>query len=207
MWIHRGRRARRLHRRGAAAGARGARWTKRGYLDGSDMADHLQHAARQRPDLVVRGQQLPAGQGPVPVRPAYWNADATRMPARCTASICATCTSRTGWPSPAASRWRRADRLGKIRAGLFPLDAGGPHRAVEVTYAAPGCSGARCGSCSAVGPHRRRRQPARGRQIQPLAQSRPAGLDAEVVRGRDGNSPARGGRTGSAGSPPWTSAR
>jgi polyhydroxyalkanoate synthase len=31
---------------------------------------HLQHAARQRPDLVLRGQQLPDGQGPVPVRPA-----------------------------------------------------------------------------------------------------------------------------------------
>ena len=32
--------------------------------------DHLQHAARQRPDLVVRHQQLPARQRPVPVRPA-----------------------------------------------------------------------------------------------------------------------------------------
>ena len=31
---------------------------------------HLQHAARQRPDLVLRGQQLPDGQGSVPVRPA-----------------------------------------------------------------------------------------------------------------------------------------
>ena len=41
---------------------------ERGYLEGSEMADHLQHAARQRPDLVVRGQQLPDGQGPVPVR-------------------------------------------------------------------------------------------------------------------------------------------
>ena len=32
--------------------------------------DHVQHAARQRPDLVVRRQQLSARQGPVPVRPA-----------------------------------------------------------------------------------------------------------------------------------------
>ena len=43
---------------------------KRGYLDGAEMAADLQPAARQRPDLVVRHQQLPAGQGPVPVRPA-----------------------------------------------------------------------------------------------------------------------------------------
>ena len=34
---------------------------EKGYLDGSDHGDQLQHAARQRPDLVVRGEQLPAG--------------------------------------------------------------------------------------------------------------------------------------------------
>ena len=43
---------------------------QRGYLEGSRDGDDLQHAARQRPDLVVRRQQLPAGQGSVPVRPA-----------------------------------------------------------------------------------------------------------------------------------------
>ena len=32
--------------------------------------DDLQHAARQRPDLVVRRQQLPAGQGALPLRSA-----------------------------------------------------------------------------------------------------------------------------------------
>ena len=44
--------------------------SKKGYLEGSRDGHHLQHAARQRPDLVVRGQQLPDGQGPLPVRPA-----------------------------------------------------------------------------------------------------------------------------------------
>ena len=44
--------------------------SKKGYLDGARDGDDLQHAARQRPDLVVRGEQLPAGQGPLPVRPA-----------------------------------------------------------------------------------------------------------------------------------------
>ncbi len=43
---------------------------ERGYLEGARDGDHLQHAARQRPDLVLRHQQLPAGQGAVPVRPA-----------------------------------------------------------------------------------------------------------------------------------------
>ena len=44
--------------------------SKKGYLDGSRDGRHLQHAARQRPDLVVRRQQLPDGQGALPVRPA-----------------------------------------------------------------------------------------------------------------------------------------
>ena len=44
--------------------------SKKGYLEGSRDGHHLQHAARQRPHLVVRGQQLPDGQGPLPVRPA-----------------------------------------------------------------------------------------------------------------------------------------
>ena len=44
--------------------------------------DHLQHAARQRPDLVVRGQQLSDGQRAVPVRSAVLEFGRTRMPAK-----------------------------------------------------------------------------------------------------------------------------
>ena len=61
-------RARRVHRRGAAR--------RDGRDDGQARlsrrpphGDHLQHAARQRSDLVVRDQQLSARQGAVPVRP------------------------------------------------------------------------------------------------------------------------------------------
>ena len=51
--------------------------------------DDLQHAARQRPDLVLRGEQLPAGPGALPVRPAvlerrqhaHAGADAQLLPA------------------------------------------------------------------------------------------------------------------------------
>ena len=64
-----GRRTRRVHRRGAVEGAGGedeqARLSRR-LRDGDD----VQHAAGERPDLVVRGEQLSAGQRSVPVRPA-----------------------------------------------------------------------------------------------------------------------------------------
>ena len=62
-------RARPVHRRGAAGRDRedhGRARLSRRRRDGRD----LQHAARQRPDLVVRDQQLSAGQGSVPVRSA-----------------------------------------------------------------------------------------------------------------------------------------
>ena len=43
---------------------------KRGYPRRQRDGHHLQHAARQRPDLVLRRQQLPDGQRALPVRPA-----------------------------------------------------------------------------------------------------------------------------------------
>ena len=125
-------RARRVHRRGAGREPRAederARLPRR-LGDG----DHLQHAARQRPDLVVRRQQLPDGQGPVPVRPAVLE---LRLHAhageRCTASTCATCTSRTCWASPAGSRSAACrSTCPRSRCRLLHLDGRGPHRAVE----------------------------------------------------------------------------
>ena len=41
---------------------------------------HLQRPARQRPDLVVLREQLPAGQGAKPFDLLFWNSDQTRMP-------------------------------------------------------------------------------------------------------------------------------
>ena len=74
-------RARRVHRRGAGGEPRAqderAR-LPRGLGDGRD----VQPAARERSGVVVRGEQLPARQGPVPFDLLYWNADSTRMPAR-----------------------------------------------------------------------------------------------------------------------------
>ena len=68
--LHRAGRAGRVHRREHARqpGEEDAR--ARRYLEGTRDGDHLQSAARQRSDLVVRGEQLSARQGPVPVRSA-----------------------------------------------------------------------------------------------------------------------------------------
>ena len=126
---------------------------ERGYLEGSEMAEHLQPAARQRPGLVVRGQQLPARQGPVPVRPAvlergldaHAGEDAQLLPAQHVHQE----------PAGRARRHRarrRADRPAQGEgAGLLHLHRRGPHRALEdAPTRARSTSAARCASCSAA---------------------------------------------------------
>ena len=106
---------------------------KRGFLDGAEMAATLQPAARDRPDLVVRDQQLPVRQGPVPVRPLvlelrqhpHAGGDARLLPAQVLPR-----------ERPGAARrhqpGRRADRPRPDRpAGLLGLHQGGPHRPLE----------------------------------------------------------------------------
>ena len=67
--FRRGGRALRLYRRGAARRARGTD-ERQGVSRRPGHGDNLQHAARQRSDLVLRGQQLSARQITLPVRPA-----------------------------------------------------------------------------------------------------------------------------------------
>ncbi len=99
-------RVERVHRRGADQGARGQD-EQAGVPRRLGNGDHIQHAAGQRPDLVVRGEQLPAGQRPVPVRPAVLERRIRRAcRRRCTLSICVTCTRRTSWPIRVGSAWR-----------------------------------------------------------------------------------------------------
>ncbi len=81
-----------VHRRGAGSVARAqderARLS-RGFGDG----EHVQHAAQQRSDLVVRHQQLPAWAAiRFPSTCCTGTAIRRACPPRCTASICATCT-------------------------------------------------------------------------------------------------------------------
>jgi polyhydroxyalkanoate synthase len=70
---------------------------KRGYLEGREMATtfNMLRANDLIWSFVVNNYLL--GQEPFPFDLLYWNDDSTRMPARCTASTCAACTSRTTW--------------------------------------------------------------------------------------------------------------
>ena len=163
----------RLHRRGAARGARrahGEEGLSRRPRDGDD----LQHAARQRPDLVVRRQQLPARANRrsrstcsigMPTRRACRR--------RCTAFTCATCTRRTCWCEPGGITLSGVPiDLRKIRTPAFLLSTREDHIAPwRSTYAAtqiyrgPGQIRA-----VGLGPHRRRGQSA-GRQIRAIGKT------------------------------------
>ena len=125
-------RARGVHRRGAGRQPREederARLSRR-LRDGG----HVQPAARERPGLVVRRQQLPARQGPVPVRPAvlergldaHAGAHAQLLPAQHVHQE----------PARRAGRHQLAGvpiDLAKVQhAALLHLHGRGPHRAVE----------------------------------------------------------------------------
>ena len=148
-----------------------ARLPRRG-RDGHD----LQHAARHRPDLVVRDQQLPARQGPVPVRPAllelrqhpHAGGDAQLLPAQVLPR------ERAGQAGRRLPR-RRADRPADDRlARLLGFDQGRPYRALE-EHLRGDAALRRSEEVRARGlrAHRRRGQPAGVRQVRLLAQRRP----------------------------------
>ena len=179
---------------------------KRGYPRRPRDGDDLQHAARQRPDLVVRGEQLPA-RATSPSRSTCCTG--TRIPPACrrgcTASTCARCTRRTCWREPGGDHACTACRstCGRSRCrAISCLDAGGPYRAVEIDLSRRRRStgGPKRFVLAASRPHRRRGQPAGQRQVQPLDQRatcRPTRRNGSRAPPR---SPAPGGRTGSAGS-------
>ena len=77
-----GGRARRLHRRGAARARSRRRCSKRGYLEGREMATtfNMLRANDLIWSFVVNNYLL--GQEPFPFDLLYWNDDSTRMPAR-----------------------------------------------------------------------------------------------------------------------------
>ncbi len=165
--------------------------------------DDVQHAARQRPDLVVRGEQLSDGQRSVPVRSAVL--ERRIRPGcrrRCTASICARCIRRICCRSRAAIELAGVPiDLGKIKTPAYFLSTredhiapwkstyrgtqflGGPKRFVLAA------SGHIAGVVNSAG----------GWEVRPLDQQGPAGGSGRGWRARR-RSRARGGRTGSAGS-------
>jgi hypothetical protein len=125
------RRTRRLHRRRPGRPAWKRRWPSAATSKARKWR-HLQHAARQRPDLVLRGQQLPDGQGPLPLRPAVLElrldahaGDAQLLPAQ---HVPRQQAARTG-----RHRDRRCGHrhLEGQDAVLLHLHRRRPHRAVE----------------------------------------------------------------------------
>ncbi len=147
--LYRTGRARRLHRRGPACGRRRGdeqEGLSRRHRDG----DHLQHAARQRPHLVVRRQQLPDGQGPISLRSfvlerrcdAHAGGHAHVLPAQHVRE------------EPAGQAGRADHRQCPDRPaqdhdpGLHAVRQGRPYRARQVgPTRQPSSSRARCASC------------------------------------------------------------
>ena len=165
-------RARRVHRRGAGRQPREederARLPRR-LGDGLD----LQPAARQRPGVVLRHQQLPDGQGPVPVRPAvlelgrdaHAGAHAQLLPEK---HVPEEPARRAGRDLARGRADRPVEGQG---SSVLHLHRGGPHRAVEdhlQGFQIPRRRGAL--RARRLGPHRRHRQSAVGEEISILDQ-------------------------------------
>jgi len=113
--------------------------------------------ARQRFDLVVRyNNYLLASSRSV--RPLYWNADSTRMPAAMHSFYL-----RKMYRKLLVQRRHHLGRvpidLFKIKPSLSAVDSRGPYRAVRSTYAATRSMPPGQVRAVGLGPHRRRRQP------------------------------------------------
>jgi hypothetical protein len=158
----------------------------RGYLEGAE--NHLQHAARQRPDLVLRGQQLPAGQGPLPLRPAVL--ERRFDPHARGHAFVLSAPDVSGEPAGRAGRHRAGRRAGRSvqgRApGLHAVDARRPHRALALDLrrhaAVLGTGQVRA---RGLGPHRGRGQPPGLRQVRPLDQSQEPQEPGHLAEGRE----------------------
>jgi hypothetical protein len=173
---------------------------------------HLQHAALERPDLVLRGEQLPDGPRAVPVRPAVleFGLDAH-------AGVHAQLLPAPDVHPQQAARAGRHHRAGRAdrhpqdqAAGVFHLGDRRSHRAVEEhlfwRHAAVRPDPLRARRLRS---HRWHRQSAGGQQVRLLDQCH---AEAGGRRRRSGSKAARsirvpGGPTGSSGSlhsmPKW----
>ena len=161
---------------------------KRGYLEGSEMATtfNMLRANDLIWSFVVNNYLM--GNDPFPFDLLYWNADSTRMPAKMHSFYLRKMYQENllAKPNGITPGWR-ADRPGEDQdAGLFPVDAGGSYRAVEIDLSRHPVAGrpeaVRAGG---VGSHRRGGQPAGGREIWPLDQHGPSARPGKLVPGRD----------------------
>jgi len=137
--------------------------------------------------LVLRGEQLPDGPGALPLRPAllerrfhpHAGAHAQLLPAPDVPA------ERPGEAGHDRARRGEAGPAEDQASHLHPVHARGPHRAVEIDLPRDAdLQGADPLRARRLRPYRRRRQPARCRQVQPLGHEelRPTG---SLVPGRD----------------------
>ena len=163
------------------------------------MAGDLQHAARQRPDLVVRDQQLHAGQDAHAVRPALLefrhHADAGEAASVLSAQMLPRECAGDGQDD--AGR-RRSSTSPRSSMPIYLQSAKEDHIAPANSVFKATKSVRRAGAFhhGRLGPYRRRDQSARRQEI-PILDQRHAGRDdRSMARRRRSNIPAPGGRIG-----------
>ena len=145
--LHLCRRYQGLHRRGAGQGARAAdgraRLSRR-----QDDGHRLQHAALQRSDLALRHQQLPEGQGAVPVRSFVLEFRLHAAAGRQSFVLYAQLLPRQQTGARRNDARQHADRCPLDQdTDLQSGDPRRPHRAGQIGHARPrNSSAARCGS-------------------------------------------------------------
>jgi polyhydroxyalkanoate synthase len=185
------------------------RMSERGYLDGSAMATtfNMLRANDLIWSFVLRGEQLPARQGSLPLRPALlerrFHAHAGRhaqlLPAQ---HVPGQQADRTGRPRRHRTPGR-ADRLEPGQdAGLFPLDPRGSHRALDLDLRGHAVVlRAHTLRVDRLRPYRRRRQPAGCRQVFPLDQRQRAHDPLRLAQAGRGSARLLVARLGQVGGP------
>ena len=176
---------------------------KGGLLHGQRTVVGVFGAARQRPDLAVRGRQLPEGRQAAGLRPALLELrlDQPARPVR-SPGTCATCTWRTTCACRASCRCA-ASR--SISAASTCRPSSSPRARTTSCRGRPPTSAATCSAArrtfvlGASRPHRRRHQSGGEEQAQPLDQRQ---QDAPIPTNgwrRPPKSRAAGGRAGPSG--------
>ena len=165
---------------------------------------HVQPDARERPDLVVRGQQLPARARAAAVRPALLECGCDppagdHAPVLPEAGLPREPPPPAGRPQPG----RRADRPLQGQDAHLPVrDQGRPHRPLAILL--PRDAGLRRPQALRAGrvrPHRGRDQPAGREQVRLLEQPAPAQGRPRPGSRAPSSRKAPGGPTGAPGSP------